>query len=376
MIVAYLDNNATTRLLPEAFEAMRPYLTDRFLNPASAAAVARGDPDPASDARRALAALLGDPDLHRDIVLTSGASEANSWVVQAACPGEGHIVLSAIEHPSLIAAAEAAERRGAQVDYVGCGQDGRVDAADILKVVRPDTALVSVMFANNETGVLQPVAEIAAEARRRAPDVLIHTDATQAVGRVALDLVGDLADVDLLSLSAHKFHGPRGVGALFVREGIELAPLIHGRQDDGRRGGTSNSAAAAGLAVAAQHAMRGINDWATMVDLRSRLEAGLYSIHSGSWTNGRSVPRLPNTLSMTLPGLSAEDVVDQLALQGICIASGSACDSGSMAPSHVLSAMGLSYEDAKSTLRFSLSSWTTAMEIDIVLSAMRSTVLP
>ena len=372
MILVYFDNNATTRLLPEAFEAMRPYLTERFLNPASAAARILGETDPAIEAKRALGQLLGDADLYREIVITSGASEANSWAIQAGCPIGGHLITTRIEHPSLLAAAGAAERRGVRVDYVSPGSDGRVRPDDILELLTPDTALISIMLANNETGVLQPIEEIAAAVRKRSPHTLLHTDATQAVGRIAIDLVDRLGDVDLLSLSAHKFHGPRGIGAWFVRDGVEVSPLIYGAQEDGRRGGTANSASAAGMATAARHAFERLDDMDRVESLRSRIESELLEIVPGARVNGVDAPRLPNTSSITFPGILADEVVDQLALQGICIASGSACESGSTAPSHVLTALGLSYEAAKATVRFSLSFDTTADEVSTVIAAMRA----
>lgn len=369
MIRAYLDNNATTRLLPAAFKAMTPYLTGEFLNPSSAASQVLGAGDPAHDAKLALGRLMGSADLADQFVLTSGASEANSWAVFAAIQhrADAHIVTTAIEHSALLAAAAAAAERGARVDRVGCDTSGRVNASDIAIVLKPDTVLVSVMMANNETGVVQPVGEIADTVRQIAPAALIHVDATQCLGRIPIDLTEGLREIDLLSLSAHKFHGPKGIGALFVRSGLEIPSMIHGTQEEGRRGGTVNAAGAAGLAAAAEHARRSLLRADDVAAMRDHLEASLLSACPHVRFNGAAAHRLPNTSSITLRGLNADEAVEALARRGICVASGSACSSGSQAPSHVLTAMGLGYDDAKATLRLSLSTESRWEEIDLAL---------
>ena len=241
----------------------------------------------------------------------------------------------------------------------------------LAKVLRPDTRLVSLQFANNETGAVQPLAEIGALVRSIAPNALIHSDATQAVGRIALDLSEELAEVDLLSFSGHKFHGPKGIGGLFIRSGIELDPLIPGEQEHGKRGGTSNVPAAAGLAVAARRAKLALTSMSTVTALRDGLEALLSETVLGAQINAKDARRLPNTSSITLPGVDADDVVEHLALQGICVAMGSACTAGASAPSHVLTAMGLTTAEARSTLRFSLSSETLWADIDDTVAAVQ-----
>lgn len=377
MIRAYLDNNATTRPAPSVVAAMREYLEAMYLNPSSAAGrVLQGHADPVARAKRELGALLGSADLAEGIVLTSGASEANSWAVFGATQRRvaGHIVTSAIEHPSLRRAVEAAASRGFEVTIVPVDKLGRVDQSAFQDALRADTCLVSVMLANNETGVVQPVERLSRQVREICPEAIFHCDATPAFGRISVDLDGALEEVDLLSLSGHKFHGPKGVGALFVRPGIHLPPMIHGEQEEGLRGGTSNTPAAAGIAEAARLLReRGVS-LSGVGQLRDELEARMIEMVPGARVNGADVQRLPNTSSIVLPGLDATEAVDHLATLGICVSTGSACSAGASAPSAVLVAMGLSYEDALSTLRFSLSHETTRGEVDATVDALATLV--
>jgi cysteine desulfurase len=372
VIRVYLDANATTRPLPEVVDAVRHAMQEDYVN-ASSAAAAFWAGDPVADAKRALARLL-DAEAE-EFILTSGASEANSWVMSSVTAG-GHAVVSGIEHPSLRDAAAAASLRGVEVTVVHADRDGLVAPQAVLAAVGSKTRLVSVMLANNETGVLQPIAEIAEVVRSRFPQALVHTDATQAVGRIPVSL-DRMAGVDLLSLSAHKFHGPKGVGALFARAGTRLPALIHGEQEGGIRGGTYNTPALAGMAIAADAMRRRIPEWTTRVlDLRDRLERELAARFSGSWVNGGGAPRLPNTVSLTVPGIDAVGIVDRLAAAGICVATGSACSSGASAPSHVLTSMGLSTADASSTLRFSLSLDSAWSDVEILLGALSAELVP
>lgn len=373
MIRAYLDNNATTKPAPTVVAAMLQYLESLFLNPSSSAGrIIQGHVDPVVDAKRALGTLLGSGDLSEGVMLTSGASEANSWAVFGATQGRnsGHIVVSQIEHPSLRRAVEAAARRGLEVTSVPVDGDGRVDESTFRAVLRTDTCFVSVMLANNETGVVQPVAELSRHVREVCPEAIIHCDATSALGRIAVDLDGSLQEVDLLSLSGHKFHGPKGVGALFVRPGLHLPPMVHGEQEDGLRGGTSNTPAAAGIAEAARLALDRASSQAIVGLLRDDLEARLLELVPTARINGGTVDRLPNTSSIVFPGLDASEAVDRLAMSGICVSTGSACSAGASSPSAVLLAMGLSYADARSTLRFSLSYETTEAEIEATVDAL------
>jgi cysteine desulfurase len=249
-------------------------------------------------------------------------------------------------------------------------KNGLIRPDEMVGLLRPDTRLISLQLANNETGAIQPLEELAALAREVVPGVLIHSDATQAVGRIPIDLSGSLAEIDLLSFSAHKFHGPKGVGGLVLREGVFIEPLIPGEQESGLRGGTSNVPAAAGLAEAARIALSRLVLKPDVSALRDRLEAAISSEWPGVEINAAGAVRLPNTSSISISNIDAEDVVEHLAARGICIATGSACSAGATAPSHVLTAMGLSSALARSTLRFSLSVETSGSDIEQLLSAI------
>ncbi len=371
-IRAYLDNNATSRMAPEVLAAMVPYLTDIYLNASSIAGELFGAARPLADAKHALASLFDDEDAAERFFLTSGASEANSWAVQIGTGNRklGHLVSSAIEHPSLLNALEAKAKQGWQVSLVQPDANCRISPSAVAALLRPDTAFVSVMFANSETGVLQPVAEIAAAVRQACPSALVHIDATQAVGRVPLSLLGNLADADLVSISAHKFHGPKGCGALFAAEGVEIPALVHGSQQDGRRGGTPDTAAAAGLAEAARRARLRLDEMRQVEALRDQFEHRLAQRLPQVRILGSGAERLPNTSNFLMPGCNAQDLVERLVLEGIVIASGSACTSGAAAPSHVLTAMGVGYCDAKTAVRVSLSAETISAELDLALAAI------
>lgn len=368
-IRAYLDNNATTRIAPSVLAAMMPYLTDCFLNPASAAGELLGAGRALDDVQVALAGLFGSRDLAGRFVLTSGASESNSWAVRAAALLQPrHWVCGAIEHPSLLAAAEAArDGVGVQLTLALPEATGRISPDTFLNSVRPDTGFVSLMAANSETGVIQPVAEVARAVRSISPGALIHVDATQAVGRVDIDLDDAWAEVDLMSLSAHKMHGPKGMGALYVRDGIDLPALIYGSKSAHARGGTPNGPGAAGLAAAAFLAADNLQKMVKVKAMRDAFEADIVATLPNARINGQNVDRLPNTASISIPGLDAAAAVEHLALEGICLATGSACTSGSIAPSHVLTAMGLDYEMAKATIRVSLSIDNTREELQLAL---------
>lgn len=364
----YLDNNATTRPHPEVIAAMRRYEEDLYLNASSVAGELLGATQPLIAARRAMIELLGAND-EDQIVLTSGATEANAWVFHAS-PRNGHIVTSQVEHSSIIAAADSARRRGRLVDLVRVGRDGIISRDDLAASVRADTKLVSLQLANNETGVIQPLSELTRLVRSIAPEALIHTDATQALGRIPIDLTDNLSEIDLLSFSGHKFHGPKGIGGLFLRSGVRLDPLIAGEQETGQRGGTSNVPAAAGLAEAAQAAILNLRHMPRVKALRDSLEAAILEIRHAS-VNAAEISRLPNTSSITISGIDADEIIEQLALQGVCIANGSACRAGATAPSQVLAAMGLPAAASRSTLRFSLSIDTSESEIDQFVGSIK-----
>jgi cysteine desulfurase NifS len=365
----YLDNNATTPVLDPVREAMLPYLQVAHGNPSSIHGSGRDARQAVENARRQVAKLIHARP--RRIIFTGGGSEADNLALKGIALAhreqERHIITSAIEHPAVLQTCQFLEKIGYRITYLEVDEDGRVDPGALQAVLTEDTVLVSIMMANNEVGTIQPIRELCSIAHERG--VLFHTDAVQAAGKIEVD-VEDL-DVDLLSLSGHKFHGPQGVGALYVRKGIELEPLIHGgKQEGGLRGGTENVPAIVGLGSAADLALRAVHDAPKVEGLRDRLEEGIRELIPGARLNGHPEHRLPNTLNLTLPDLRGESLVLALDQHGVSLSSGSACKSGSPEPTHVLLAMGRSDEDAHCAVRFSLSSSTTEEDIAETVSAL------
>ena len=350
----YLDNNATTAIHPEVLRVLEEEMRSTYGNASSIHREGQAARRVIENARESVAHLIGAT--ARDVVFTSGGTESNNAAIFGAIPAGSrcHIVTSEIEHPSVAEAVRELERRGCSVTRVAPSRDGVVSSADVIAALRDDTRLVAVMMANNETGVLQPVREIGRACRERG--IHFHCDAVQAAGKIAVSV----EDVDTLSLSAHKLHAPKGIGALYVRRGLALSTHLHGgAQERRRRPGTENVplAAAFGVAAALPSAAE------PMSSLRDRLERSL----SGAYTiNGRNVPRLPNTANVTFHGADGEGIVIALDLAGVAVSTGSACSSGRVEPSSVLLAMGLSPDDARATVRFSLSRFTTEEEIDRV----------
>ncbi len=366
----YLDNNATTALASEVREAMQPWLVERFGNPSALHAGGRDAHRALDRARRQVAALIGARP--RSIVFTGSGSEADNLALKgiALRAGPGHIVTSAVEHPAVLATCAFLQRLGHRVTMVPVDRDGLVDPAAVAAALRPDTVLVSIMLANNEVGTVQPLARIAEIAHDRGVPV-VHTDAVQAAGKIPVDV--DALGVDLLTLSGHKIHGPKGVGALFVRRGIELEPLVHGGgQEMGLRAGTENVAAIVGMGRAAELAAEAVRDGASVAALRDRLEAGIRGLVPAAALNGHRERRLPNTLDMTLPDLRGESLVVALDQHGVALSSGSACKAGSPEPTHVLLAMGRTETEAHCSVRFSLSRSTTAADVDATIAALAS----
>lgn len=376
----YLDNNATTRVLPEVLDAMLPYFTEAYFNPTSVAGGLHDVGKPLRETRERVADLICcSPE---EIFLTSGATESNNWVIQSVVrralrkTGKCHLVVSAIEHPSVleVAAYLAETENGVDVDLIPVTSDGVVNIDALKVLLRPDTALVSVMLANNETGVIQPLAQVAALVKEVSPRCIVHTDATQAVGKITVDLRNKLINVDFLSLSAHKFHGPKGIGALFIRCGNKLQPMLYGGGQQGSsRPGTENPALAAGIAKAAEIAAKHIDDL-RLKRLRDSLEGALRDL--GVTVLGAGAPRLPNTSLLLFEDFDAEMLVHQLLEAGLATSTGAACSSGSDKPSHVALAMGINHSSAYGTLRISLSCETTqtdvTMFLDILISIVQS----
>jgi cysteine desulfurase len=359
----YLDNNATTAIDPDVMAVLATSLRDVFGNASSIHKEGQAARRVIEDARESVARLLGATG--REIVFTSGGSESNNAAIFGAATTEGrfHIVTSAIEHPSVAEAVRSLEQRRCDVTRVAPSRSGVVDADEVIAAIRPDTKLVTVMMANNETGVVQPVAAIGRACRERG--VQFHVDAVQAAGKIAIDV--DSIFCDTLAISAHKMHAPKGIGALYVRRGLAMnAHIVGGAQERRRRAGTENVPLAAAFGVAAALP----SEAARVGALRDRFEAGLREVV----INGRDVPRIPNTSNVTFPGADGEGIVIALDLSGVAVSTGSACSSGRVEPSGVLLAMGLSPDEARSTVRFSLSRFTTEEEIDHVSELLRELV--
>ncbi len=374
----FLDNNSTTQALPEVIEAMQPYWRELYFNPSSIVGELTGCVTPIREAKQTLCEILNASD-PSEFTLTSGATEANNWVfhsVVAANKKAGrstHLLVSAIEHPSVLEAAMAADHNSS-VEYTlaPVNTDGVIDTEAIMSLIRPETRLISVMLANNESGVIQPIGELARKIKELYPWCLFHTDATQAVGKFSIDLTGELSAVDYLSLSAHKFHGPKGIGALFIRRGRSLAPLLHGGgQQEGRRAGTDNPPLAAGMAIALRRTASDMDCQSSrMASLREDMEAKIELIGSGIQILGKNVKRLPNTTFLFFQNIEGEVLVHQLVENGVAVSSGSACSQGSDRPSHVATAMGIEYAKARNTLRISLSRLTTEQEISSFINVL------
>jgi cysteine desulfurase len=371
----YLDHNATTPLHPDVLAAMLPFLGERFGNPSSAHAWGRESRQALEKARGDLAQALGATDKD-SIVFTGSGTEADNLaitgVVGARTGRLRHLIVSAVEHHAVLHTADHLERQGCAVTRLSVDREGVLDPDDVRRAIRPDTVLVSVMHANNETGVLFPIEEIARTCRER--EVLLHTDAIQSFGKVPVNV--EALGVDLLSVSAHKIHGPKGIGALYVRRGMAMIPLIHGgRQERSRRGGTENVAGVVGLARAATLMGADLEEASRRIaELRDRLETVLMSAGGAVLRNGHLRRRLPHTSNLAFPGVEAESMVIALDLQGVAVSSGAACSSGAVEPSHVLLAMGVSPDHAQSSVRFSLGRWTTSGEVEYVGETVLSIV--
>lgn len=366
----YLDHNATTPVRPEVFEAMKPFLTEKWGNPSSihwAGRMARGYVD---EAREKVASLIGaDP---AEIIFTSCGSESNNLAIKGVVAYHEkkgkHIITTKVEHPAVLETCRYLEKKGCSVTYLSVDRYGMVDLDEYRKAFRNDTVLVTVMMANNETGTIFPIKEMATIAKERG--VLFHTDAVQAAGKVSID-VNELG-VDMLTISGHKIYAPKGIGALYVRKGVRLDNLIHGgHQERGRRAGTENVAGIVAIGTAAELVKKELPEVASRVKrLRDKLENGLKERISDVQVNGHPEKRVPTTLNMSFFYIEGESILLHLDMEGIAASSGSACTSGSLEPSHVLLAMNIPPENAHGSVRFSLGKDTTEDEIDYVLEVL------
>jgi len=370
----YFDNNATTRVAPEVFEAMRPYITELYGNPSSIHRFGSQVGRKIAEARAQVAALIGAAD-PVEVIFTSCGTEGDNAAIRGmleARPDKRHIVTTQVEHPAVLGLCQHLEKKDYRVTWLGVDQDGMLDLEELGGALTDDTALVSIMVANNETGVIFPVDKIGAIVKARG--IPFHVDAVQAAGRLPLDMRG--LPVDLLTISAHKFHGPKGVGALYVRRGIPFPPfIIGGHQERNRRAGTENVAGIVGMGKAAGIALGRIADDSERIGkLRDRFEESLLRSCPECRVNGQRQRRLPNTSNVSFRYLEGESILVLLDQNGICASTGSACTAGSSEPSHVLRAMGVPAEWLQGTVRFSLGRLNTEKEIDVVNQTLPSIV--
>jgi cysteine desulfurase len=367
MNVIYLDNNATTKVAPEVVDAMLPYLSEYYGNPSSMHSFGGDVADKIKKARENVANLIGAT--ADEIVFTSCGTESDSTAIRAAIesnPDRKHIITSRVEHPAVKNLCEVLSKKGYRVTFVPVDGQGILDLDYLYRNLSDDTAVVSLMWANNETGVIFPIEEISQ--RTKDQGIVFHTDAVQAVGKIPIDV--NKTGVDLLSLTGHKFHAPKGIGALYIRKGTKYSPfMIGGHQEKGRRGGTENVASIIALGKAAELAKKHLDEdgYEHIGRLRDKLETNLLNRISHSMVNGDRENRLLNTTSIAYEYVEGEAILLMMNEHGICASSGSACTSGSLEPSHVLRAMGVPFTAAHGSIRYSLSRYTTEEEIDVVI---------
>lgn len=374
----YADNNATTPIAPEVREAMTPYLTTEYFNPSSMYEPARRTAQALADARRTVAGFFGDIE-PQDVLFTSCATESNNSAIVGtarANRARRHIITTAVEHPAVLEVCKEMQRDGYDVTFLPVDRSGNLDVREFIRALRPDTLLVTIMHANNETGVIFPVEQLARIAKEADPAIVFHTDATQTVGKIPIRLDGEFSNIDLLSFSGHKLHAPKGIGALIVRRGTPWRPwMIGGHQESSRRAGTENVPYVVGLAEAVRLAADHFDDEQTRIRrLRDRLEQGILEGIPWIEVNGRDAPRLPNTLNVACHFIEGEGILYQLNEYGICASSGSACTSGSLEPSHVLKAMDVPFTAIQGSVRFSLSRYNTEDDVQRILEVFPSIV--
>ncbi len=370
----YLDNAATTRVSDEVFEAMRPYFCELYANPSAVYSFAGKSMKAVDEARKSVAGLIGAKP--NEIYFTAGGSESDNWAVKAAAEAyhtKGkHIITSTIEHHAVLHTCQYLEKQGYEVTYVPVDASGVIRLDELEAAIRPDTILITVMAANNEIGTIQPLKEIGALARKNG--ILFHTDAVQAYGHIPLDV--DALNIDMLSASGHKFHGPKGIGFLYIRKEVCIGSFVHGgAQERSRRAGTHNTPGIVGIGAAARLAAGGLEKrMEKETALRDYLISRVLAEVPLSRLNGHATDRLPNNANFSLSFIEGESLLILLDQQGICASSGSACTAGALDPSHVLLALGLSREAARGSLRLSLSEETTKEDIDVTVEALKKIV--
>ncbi len=374
MRTVYADNNATTQIAPEVFEAMRPTLTDEYFNPSSMYDSARTVADMMSDARERIARHLGADDPGR-LLFTSCATESNNTAIRGTAEATSerrHIVTTAVEHPAVLEVCKYLERFGYEVTFLPVDGDGQLSIGNYVRALRSDTLLVTIIHANNETGVIFPVAELARIAKETDAGIAFHTDATQSVGKIPIDLQREYRHVDLLSFSGHKFHAPKGIGALYIRRGARCRPLmIGGHQESGRRAGTENVPGIVAMAKGLDLCMENHDEQEAHIRrLRDRLEKTLQERIPCVQVNGLGAPRMPGTLNISCHFVEGEGMLFELSNHGICASSGSACTSGSLDPSHVLKAMNVPFSAVHGSIRFSFSRYNTEEDVDKIIEVL------
>lgn len=370
----YLDNAATTKTAPEVVEAMLPYFCEYYGNASSIYALGSKSKEAITNVREEIAGSIGAKT--EEIYFTAGGSESDNWALKAtaeAYASKGkHIITTKIEHHAILHTCEYLEKQGFEITYLGVDRDGMIDLEELKAAIRPDTILISIMFANNEIGTIEPIEEIGAIAKEKG--VLFHTDAVQAFGQIPIHV--DELHIDMLSASGHKLNGPKGIGFLYIRKGLKLRSFVHGgAQERSRRAGTENVPGIVGLGVAVKRAMEMMEEKAKIeTDLRDYLIQRIESEIPYCWLNGHRTKRLPNNVNFSFLFIEGESMLIMLDGKGICASSGSACTSGSLDPSHVLLAIGLKHEEAHGSLRLTLSEEITKEEIDTVVEELKKIV--
>ena len=373
MKTVYIDNNATTIVAHEVMDVMMPYFTEAFYNPSAISGRSYGIDAAIARARRTVAEVLGASN-GTEIVFTSCATESNNWAIFGAAqsnPERRHIITSAVEHPAVLEVCKSLCKSGYDVTFLRVDADGNLNIDELRDSIRPDTLLVTLMAANNETGVVFPIDYLSAAVKEQDPNILFHTDATQYVGKLPVDLNRAFEHIDLMSFSGHKIHGPKGIGGLFIRKGTRLTPLLYGgNQESGRRSGTENVSGIIGLSKACELASDNIENMQRVAVLRNQLEKELLRLFPSALVNGAKANRLPNTLNIAFRDMDGETLLHQLSVNGVYASNGSACSTGSLNYSHVLSAIKIPYNYIAGSIRFSFSRLNCPDDVKIIVEKM------